>query len=644
QGERHHLGQYFTSADVADLILSFCVGSARDLVIDPSCGAGSFLVRAAARKRNLDPGAAPADLLATLWGVELAAVPAQLAMVNLAIHGGLGDAGDGVRPHIIRGDFFGASLPEGRFDAVVGNPPYTRHPTTPVPPVPAISGRAGLYTHFFFHAMKLLRDGGQFGFVVPSAWLDAAHGMGLKGFLLENTCIETIIESKVERWFADADTNTCIVILRRTRAKALRDENVVRFVQLKRRLAEIIPGSERDDERERWRALSELRAAILSPLRPWEDDTLKIVPKCQNELGLDRNRKEGCVGSGSRDKWGQFIRAPGVFSELVRAAKDRLVRLGDLVAIKRGIKTGADPWFYVTDVSKDASGSQARRLVEASGIPCKGKVCLVRSGDGTIWPIEERYLRPVARSPEGFERIGIAVRSIADRVVVLDEPAPALAGTLAWRYVRHGETQSYAMGKGRRAIPAQAKTCAGREPWFRLPRTESSRILWQMAIDRSHGHYLADRPLLSNQRFFAVVPRDDDETLLVAALLNSVTTAIPLEFQRAVLGLGAVEATVDEVGDLLVANPEIVDRAARTTMEQAILSLAQRPLGTVFDELCASDSASVTLENVKSDRRALDRALVCGVLGQEECVLLEIYRALVDLVAARIAKARSARK
>lgn len=43
--ERHILGQYFTSADVVDLILSFCLKGEKDVVLDPSCGAGTFLVR-----------------------------------------------------------------------------------------------------------------------------------------------------------------------------------------------------------------------------------------------------------------------------------------------------------------------------------------------------------------------------------------------------------------------------------------------------------------------------------------------------------------------------------------------------------------------------------------------------------------------
>jgi hypothetical protein len=46
QDERHNLGQYFTNPDVVDIILNFCLRHENDKVLDPACGAGTFLVRA----------------------------------------------------------------------------------------------------------------------------------------------------------------------------------------------------------------------------------------------------------------------------------------------------------------------------------------------------------------------------------------------------------------------------------------------------------------------------------------------------------------------------------------------------------------------------------------------------------------------
>ncbi len=44
--ERHRLGQYFTPENLVDLVLAFCVRQRDDKVLDPTCGTGTFLVRA----------------------------------------------------------------------------------------------------------------------------------------------------------------------------------------------------------------------------------------------------------------------------------------------------------------------------------------------------------------------------------------------------------------------------------------------------------------------------------------------------------------------------------------------------------------------------------------------------------------------
>ncbi len=42
--ERHKLGQYFTPSHVVDFISTFCIRNVDDFVLDPGCGAGTFLV------------------------------------------------------------------------------------------------------------------------------------------------------------------------------------------------------------------------------------------------------------------------------------------------------------------------------------------------------------------------------------------------------------------------------------------------------------------------------------------------------------------------------------------------------------------------------------------------------------------------
>lgn len=74
--ERHKLGQYFTRDDVVDLINVFCIRSPNAQVGDFGCGAGTFLVRAYARLKILEPSKTHQKLLKQLYGVDISKFPA----------------------------------------------------------------------------------------------------------------------------------------------------------------------------------------------------------------------------------------------------------------------------------------------------------------------------------------------------------------------------------------------------------------------------------------------------------------------------------------------------------------------------------------------------------------------------------------
>ncbi len=54
--ERHKFGQHYTRSEIVDLINAFCIRKADAKVLDPSCGGGTFLVRAYQRKKDLSGG------------------------------------------------------------------------------------------------------------------------------------------------------------------------------------------------------------------------------------------------------------------------------------------------------------------------------------------------------------------------------------------------------------------------------------------------------------------------------------------------------------------------------------------------------------------------------------------------------------
>lgn len=70
--ERHRFGQHFTRSDVVDLIIGFCVKTGDEKVLDPACGAGTFLTRAYLRKKKKKSGKGPGEILRELKGVDIA--------------------------------------------------------------------------------------------------------------------------------------------------------------------------------------------------------------------------------------------------------------------------------------------------------------------------------------------------------------------------------------------------------------------------------------------------------------------------------------------------------------------------------------------------------------------------------------------
>jgi hypothetical protein len=153
--KRHQLGQFYTPPAVARLIVKWSVRKPTDVVLDPGCGSGTFLMETYSRLYGLKTGktlqgVTPSReiheaILNQLYGVDINPFPLHLTAMNLAMRNARNPSSN---MNIINEDFF-AILPERRalasyttvttngvrprriplpkaFDAVVGNPPYTR--------------------------------------------------------------------------------------------------------------------------------------------------------------------------------------------------------------------------------------------------------------------------------------------------------------------------------------------------------------------------------------------------------------------------------------------------------------------------------------------------------------------------------------
>ena len=112
-----------------------------------------------------------------------------------------------------------------RFDAVIGNPPYvktanfnyTDEQKGEIKKRFALTstGQYDLYVNFIHLGLRLLRPGGQLGFIVPSLWITAKYGDGLRRLFHRTSTLRVILDFKTLPIFEEATNFTCIVIAER---------------------------------------------------------------------------------------------------------------------------------------------------------------------------------------------------------------------------------------------------------------------------------------------------------------------------------------------------------------------------------------------------------------------------------------------
>jgi len=589
---RHGLGQYFTREDLVDFIVAFCVRNAEDAVLDPTCGTGTFLVRAYDRLNRL-ASKPHHEILSQLWGVDIARFPAELATINL-FRQDLADYNN--FPRIVSEDFFdvrpGKVLdfpppridldPDRRervsmplFDAIVGNFPYIRQElierASPgyKKQIEAVlfddwhehyrqlfadhslrlSGQADIYAYLFFHAAAHLKAQGRMGIVVSNSWLDVEYGYELQKFFLSKFKIVAIVESRCEPWFEDVAVNTVFAILEQCDSAEERDAHLAKFVKLKKPLAELFPQDLANDAARRWSHVQELVDRIEGiglgdspsarpgahksfgridaphvkepPIDSYEDNHVRVRSISQADL------LQAVEAAGSTVKWGLYLRAPDVYFEILQTCAKKLVPLGQVAKVRRGITTGINKFFYLTP--KDADH----------------------------WAIERDFLRPLVQSSKECPAIRVDRKKLRYNAFCCTKPTTQLAGTAALRYIRWGQKQLATSGKN---FP-QVESVQSRKQWYSLPQHEPAPIL----MTRIESDCL--RAIHNPERFLVdcnlceIEPKDPRHTRALLAFLNSNITFVQRELMgRANLGDGALKFEVVDFPHVLVPNPALLKR------------------------------------------------------------------------------------
>jgi methylase of polypeptide subunit release factors len=529
-------------------------------------------------------------------------------------------------------------------DAIVGNPPYVRQEKVEKKdkarfgqicsdawPGLRLTGRSDLHCYFWPAAARLLKTDGYFGFLTSSSWMDVEYGFALQGWMLRHFRVLAIMESAAEPWFEDARVKTCVAILQRCDDKAARLANRVRFVRFARRLADIIGVAPTpEDEKARQLSVESLRTRILNANADCQDQDLRIIIKSQGDLWEDGVRAGQVLGDIETEtlddefenggevesaaekiephngngnghyhagKWGRYVRAPDIYFDIMRRFGKRFAALGEIADVRFGVKSGCDAFFMPRDITAAmlAEHQNDRRFREhTGGAPRKdvatGKVRIIEAGDGSVHPVEARYLAPELHSLMNVDR-PIVRASDLDRVVLLvGEPLDKLKtkSPWAWRYIRYGMTAAFASEKSKGKPVPERSTCKARNPWYDLTKlVKPGFAFWPMA--QQYRHIIAANPerLICNHNLFDLASDrlDAKEQAALMALLNSTLVGLFKTFYGRYAGTeGNLKTEVVDVNLLEVPDPRGVSEGLAKRLADALHSMEKRDVGRLVEE------------------------------------------------------------
>ena len=532
-------------------------------------------------------------------------------------------------------------------DVVVGNPPYVRQEKVEKKDKARfgkiasnrwsdlhLSGRSDLHCYFWPAASWLLKPDGYFGFLTSSSWLDVEYGFALQGWMLRHFRILTIMESAAEPWFEDARVKTCVTILQRSDDEAQRMENLVRFVRFNRKLSDIIgiPPGQNEDSRQG--AFEALRNLILKTEADYEDQNLRIIVKTQKELWSDGVRagsilhdveeidsseeqdgeeveeeveateatamkriREDASNTYRAGKWGRYVRAPNLYFEIMRRFGNRFVPLGEVASIRRGITSGCDAFFMPNDVTTEilAKYQSDRAFREyASGVPRKdvesGKIKIIQAGDGSIHPVEARFLAPEVHSPMEVDRPLIQKATLSRVVLLVSESVDKLKVKFPWvyRYLMYGKTATFASSKSKPVPVPERSTCMARDPWYDLTKLIRPGIaFWPMSQQYRHIIPWNHEKLICNHRFFDVLPfkLSSIESDALVAILNSTLVGLFKNFYGRYTGTeGSLDTEVIDARLIEIPNPQGILPEVATRLTNALGRISKREVGRLVEE------------------------------------------------------------
>jgi len=559
QDARRTLGQFWTPRPIAQLMTRWAIQSPDDGVLDPAFGSGVFLLTAIVRLAHL--GTPARTISQQVAGVELSPLAFLMGLTNLLLHD------PHAKPRLQWGDFL---LPErepytvlreptityaagaqqmtlpgmetvastafpDQFEAIVCNPPYTRHHHLPEAYKSSwanvmkqeygirLSRFSSLFAYFFVQASRMLSPAGRMAFITPATVFEASYSSQIKTFIRRQLRLRAIISfDEALSIFEGVDTAACITLAEGSSAPARE-----RILHLRIRewpgvdsvLQTIEQGGTVSTD---WGSSHEVDLATLEPHRKW------------TVIGRENSRFDN----------------------------EYFVPLSTLARVMRGIATGANAFFVLSD----------DEVVE--------------------WSLNQANLRPVLTktreapgyvfSQADFDRLGREGK----KRWLLYLTGPVAPGTAEARYIQQGEMR----GLHQRSL---VKT---RSLWYVMEQRDPAPIYFTY-LSRKRSRFIHNQTdVLALNVFLCIYPTpaiSRDETMLktLLATLNSLIAKDSLRHVGRTYGGDTIKIEPREMDRLPVLNPTELAASTRERLAELFDQLcradsaeAEKVIRQIIDE------------------------------------------------------------
>jgi methylase of polypeptide subunit release factors len=520
---RRVLGQYRTPPEIAQLMRTWAASNDNQL-LDPGMGPGCLSTPV---HPQWEASTGPKRVV----GVDQSPLTALMGITAQTLAG---------QPHALRTTDFLELSPtdlQRDVDAIVCNPPYTRHNLLSTRYKDELNTQAEdqtgldvprtspLYAYFTYHIRQFLDAESRAAVLTPHHFLAREYGTSLKRFLLREFNVKAFVMSDPDTGsrFENAQTTELVAFLESGSAES--DTGVTRFIRV--------------DEDPGYRT-------ILEAVRNTEQgETEWGFVNCINQADLDPERK-----------W-------DVFFDPIDVDTSHLTPFSELADISRGLQTGENDFFCLSQAEVESTGINTRCLSRMVPPPRFVDSYDVRPDD---WDKYSEQGRPTWLLYHVDSVEGVPETTYDKEAKCVDwcesslnaESAPAVV-----EYLCHGLP-------GHETLQTR-KTVHTRDPWYRVERGETAPILIA-PMTRSKARVLLNETDARHlNSYYGIYPESTigrtEQKALLAYLNSEFVDSIVSRHQRTLAG-GLDKLEPGDVKKLPVIDPrELPDEVVNILAE-----------------------------------------------------------------------------